>query len=151
MNFRNCVVATALIAASGISAYAHSGATGVVKERMEMMSNIASEMKFIGKMLKGSIAFDAEAAAIAAAAIADYAGQIPEVFPATSGGGLSEAAPAIWENWDEFVALSDETASRAATLAEAVESAADPMDVRPAFRTLGNACLSCHEDFREAG
>ncbi|MGD9501441.1 MAG: cytochrome c, partial [Methyloceanibacter sp.] len=51
-------------------AYAHEGATGVVKERMDLMDSQKDAMKVIGDMAKDKTPFDAEAAAKAANEIA---------------------------------------------------------------------------------
>jgi hypothetical protein len=46
-----------LIAFTGV-ALAHEGATGVVKERMDLMKGQAKQMKLIGDMAKGKKKFD---------------------------------------------------------------------------------------------
>ena len=52
-------------AASATLALAHEGATGVVKERMDMMKRQKKDMKLIGNMAKGKTKFDAAKAAAA--------------------------------------------------------------------------------------
>jgi cytochrome c556 len=151
MTFRYYFVPIFVFAFTGAVALAHTGATGLVKERMEMMKDIASEMKTISQMTKGQFAFDASKAAASAATIADHARQMPDMFPELPAGGPSEAAPEIWENWDEFVGLTEELVLRAESLARAAESANDAAELRPAFRDLGRTCMACHQDFREAG
>src|SRR3990170_8838232 len=92
-------------------ALAHEDATGVVKERMDLMETQKDAMKVIGEMAKGKTPFDAAAATKAAGDINATAKKIPELFPEGSGGGKSEALPAVWEKWDRFKANADDLAS----------------------------------------
>jgi cytochrome c556 len=151
MRLRTYAIASLLVAATGLAAFAHSGATGIVKERMELMKGIAAQMKTVARMIKGERAFDAEKAVSAARTIADHAERIPEKFPENSIKGMSEATPAIWENWDEFVAITDELKTKADALSAAAEAAPDAAAIRPEFKQLGGTCMSCHEDFRDSG
>jgi cytochrome c556 len=139
--------ATALLA-FGTLAFAHSGATGVVKERMEMMKEIGSGMKVIGEMIKGARPFDAAEAAASARAVANHAAMVPSLFPEGSTDSPSEASSAIWEDWDAFLELSDALAETGLQLATAAETASDASDIRAAFAATGRTCAACHEDFR---
>ena len=50
---------TALVASSvGLAALAHSGATGVMKERMDAMGEMGDEMKRLAPMMRGQTAYD---------------------------------------------------------------------------------------------
>jgi cytochrome c556 len=89
-------VALLLCLASATLALAHEGATGVVKERMDLMESQKDAMKLIGDMAKGKTPFDAAKAAEAARDISVTAKKIPELFPEGSGGDKSEALPAVW-------------------------------------------------------
>lgn len=133
--------------ASATLALAHEGATGVVKERMDLMDSQKDAMKLIGEMAKGKTPFDAAKAAKAANEIGSTAKKIPELFPEGSGGGKSEALPAVWEKWDRFSANADDLASAADALATALGNSANE-DWKPAFQKVSDACKSCHEDFR---
>jgi cytochrome c556 len=79
--------------ASATLALAHEGATGVVKERMDLMESQKEAMKVIGDMARGKKKFDAAAATKAANDISSTAKKIPELFPEGSGGGKSRRAP----------------------------------------------------------
>ena len=50
-----------LVVAGMTALEAHKGATGVVKERMDQMGEIAKSMKAMGAMFKGATPYDAEA------------------------------------------------------------------------------------------
>ena len=83
-------VALLLCLASATLALAHEGATGVVKERMDLMETQKDAMKLIGDMAKGNTPFDAAKAAEAARDISLTAKKIPELFPEGSGGEEQE-------------------------------------------------------------
>lgn len=137
-----CIVSATL-------AFAHEGATGVVKERMDLMDSQKDAMKVIGDMAKGKTPFDAAAATKAANDIHTTAKKIHDLFPEGSGGeeNKSDALPAVWEKWDRFTANADDLATAADALAKALGDSASE-DWKPAFQKVGEACKSCHEDFR---
>ncbi|WP_421880422.1 c-type cytochrome [Pacificispira sp.] len=113
------VVATGL---AGGTAFAHSGATGVVKERMDAMMSMGKSMKAVAAMMRGEVAYDADAVREAAALIKQHSGDaMTELFPEGSTGHPSEAKPEIWSKWDEFSDL----AGRLAVYADGLALAAD--------------------------
>ena len=100
---RRSVVALFLLLALATSyALAHEGATGVVKERMDLMKGQAKQMKLIGDMAKGKKKFDAAKAAAAAHDLGATTKKIPELFPEGSNKHPSEALDAVWKEWDRF-------------------------------------------------
>lgn len=150
--------------------FAHGGATGVVKTRMEAMEGIAKSMKLIGRMLKGDAAYDATAIASAASSIRDHAGtELTELFPKDSLAKPTEALPTIWQDWDEF----SEMARRLGVASVALVTAANnPRSERSSpvsvswtelrdersladqppelvFSYLARTCADCHESFRQ--
>ena len=72
---------------------------------------------------------------------------IPDLFPEGSIVGDSKALPAIWENWDAFVAIVD-TGKQAATDGIAAVEAGDAAAYAAALQTLGGTCGQCHQQFR---
>ena len=140
-------IAAAVAIVSGI-AFAHTGADGVVKDRMDMMGEIARSMKTIGKMIKGEIDYDAEAAKAAALEIYGHMSHMPEMFPEGSTEPPTEALPVIWQEWDEFVVISDKLKTDAKKLAELAASASNASELIPQFSEVGKSCASCHEKFR---
>jgi cytochrome c556 len=127
-------------------ALAHEGATGVVKERMDLMKDQQKQMKLIGDMVKGKARFDAAKAGAAAKELDTTTKKIPELFPKGSGGHPSEALSAVWEEWDRFTGNAHDAEKAADALAAAL--AASDQDWKAAFKTMTDACKSCHEDFR---
>ena len=136
------------LSAAVISAYAHSGASGVVMERMELMKSIQGHMKVVGEMLQGKRDFAAEAVKTAGKTIAGQADEIPHKFPEGSIEGPSEATQSIWEDWDTFIRLSEELKVKALAMADAAENATDVSAIRTHFAAIGKTCSACHQDFR---
>ena len=140
------LVAAATVLAVATLGLSHEGATGVVKERMDLMDGQKEDMKLIGDMAKGNTPFDAAKAAEAARHISSTSKQIPELFPEGSGGGESDALPSIWEDFDRFTKSAENLDRAAADLATALE--ADSPDWKGAFQKVADACKACHQDFR---
>lgn len=130
------------------AASAHSGATGIVKIRMDAMKSVADDMKILGQMVKGGRVFDASIAGQSAINISNHAKEIPNQFPENTTQMPSEASPAIWSKWDEFTALAKTMTDSADNLTQAVQTAQSAADIRPAFGALGKTCSDCHETFR---
>ena len=143
---------TAVLLAAGVGgvAFAHQGATGIVKERMETMSAMKDAMAVVGRMLKGETAFDAAEAGRAADVIAGHADDMKAQFPDTqeSRQKASEATPLVWQEPERFNRLADELAAAAATLSQ-VSAGGEKAAVASQFQTVGRACSACHEDFRQ--
>ena len=140
--FHQVFFATLLI--SGL-ALAHSGATGIVKERMDAMGEIAKSMKIIAKMVKGESSFDAEQSRLAAKTIETHSREVLNLFPEGSIHGPSEARPEIWTDWETFSQIAKEMETSASTIAE---NASSLNAIKPHFIALSKTCSSCHEKFR---
>lgn len=105
MIYRTMVAGLAGLAFAA-GAWAHSGAMGVVKERMDAMKAMGEAVKRIKPMMSGEAGYDADAVRAAARAIAGEAGAaMVGKFPEGSGGGVSEALPAVWSDAARFEAL----------------------------------------------
>jgi cytochrome c556 len=135
------------LAAFATLALAHEGATGVVKDRMDLMKGQQKDMKLIGDMSKGKTPFDAAKATAAARDLSATAKKIPDLFPQGSSGHPSDARPAIWSEWDRFTGNAKELETSAGALATSLDGAGDK-DWRGAFQKVTDVCKSCHEDFR---
>ncbi len=127
-------------------ALAHEEATGVVKERMDLMDTQKEAMKIIGDMAKGAVPFDAAKAAVAARDIEATAKEIPDLFPEGTDGHPSEAKPEIWTQWDKFTRESEALGVAATDLVAALEGGADGW--RDTFKGVVDACKACHKSFR---
>lgn len=103
------------------AAFAHGGATGIVKERMDAMGAMGDAVKTLSAMMRGETEYDEGVVQREAAKLKAHGGDaMTSLFPEGSDGAPSEAKPEIWSNWDEFEAL----AMRLETLAAGLEIAA---------------------------
>lgn len=113
MRTRVVILATAVTVA-GAAALAHSGATGVVKERMDGMAALGNVVKELTPMMRGQTPFDADQVRDGADLMIIHAGeQMTSLFPEGSDGMPSQALPAVWEDWEEFTALAEQLELRA--------------------------------------
>lgn len=129
-------------------AAAHQGATGVVKERMDLMDKIGKNMKGMKAMIQGKTAFESQTMAEYAESIRLASTHIKKVFPEGSLKGKSEALPDIWKNWDKFSSLSERLTSESKKLKELVYSSDRHLIIKQ-FAKVGKTCRSCHTDFRK--
>jgi cytochrome c556 len=139
--FGAVVAVTALTA----TAFAHDHATGVVKERMDMMEAMAGNMRAIGNRIKTKTNL-AEVKHLARA-ISEHAGHIPMLFPAGSKTAPTEATDAVWQRPEAFAALSKKLEVAAKQLAEA-----EPRDIEAMIsriRMVTEACSGCHDVYRK--
>ena len=116
-------ITAVVIAGSGLAALAHSGATGVMKERMDAMGEMGDAMKSLTPMMRGQTAYDPDVVRNAADTMVRHAGtQMTELFPEGSNGAPSEALDAIWEDWEEFAALAEALRTSAEGMKLAVDN-----------------------------
>jgi cytochrome c556 len=119
---RRAIAAVVLSLAAFTSlALAHEGATGVVKERMDLMKGQQKDMKLIGDMAKGKMPFDAAKVAAAARDLGSTSKKIPDLFPNGSNGHPSDALDAIWKDWDRFTANAKDLETSANALATSLD------------------------------
>lgn len=158
------VVLVGMALALSSAVFAHSGATGIVKERMDAMKAIGKAMKSLTVMMRGQAEYDADTVKQAAMVVQSHAGQdMTALFPAGSDHPPSEALPAIWQDWPRFELM----AGRLAVLAQGLERAADngiaaasdspsepdvetlaSLPANQVFTMLTQSCSSCHDAFR---
>ncbi|HKK29568.1 MAG TPA: cytochrome c [Alphaproteobacteria bacterium] len=140
---------------------AHTGATGVVKERMDAMKDMREAMKALNAMLKEG-SYDRAEAQKAAFTIRDHSGeQMTGLFPEGSLQHPSESLPTVWEEWPEFAAQAEELRVHADALGAAMGNAAmgnSKAEIPPAlqglspedlFRRTARTCKTCHDGFRQ--
>ncbi|WP_299297646.1 cytochrome c [uncultured Tateyamaria sp.] len=138
---------TAALTLTATVAVAHQGVSNpAVMARMNAMSAISANVKTLGTMAKGQVAFDRMAARAAAASIADHATRSIDLFEAPETDPKSEALPAIWDNYADFAAKSEDMVRVAQSLAGSIETLAD---VQAGMEPLGQTCAACHKLYRE--
>ncbi|MCW5750105.1 MAG: cytochrome c [Alphaproteobacteria bacterium] len=68
-------------------------------------------------------------------------------FPAGSDKGETKALPAVWSDWNGFLAASKNTQEAATKLAQ-VAAAGDLAGVGQQFGAVGGTCGACHDKYR---
>ncbi len=145
------VLGLLLFTAAFVHARAHDAATGIVKQRMDAMSEMGKAGKSIGAMLAGRRPLDPVAVREMATAIGERASQIPALFPDTEHsrrGNETEALSAIWDRPAEFEALAARLERESAALADAA-ARGDERLLAERFSSVRETCRVCHDDFRE--
>lgn len=90
---------------------AHTGATGIVLERMHAMSAMEDGLKSIGAAMRGQTPYDQDAARATGQIIQTHATAMVPMFERGTDGGVSDALPNIWTEPDRFTALAAELAT----------------------------------------
>ncbi|MCJ8337264.1 MAG: cytochrome c [Pseudomonadales bacterium] len=103
-------------------AQAHNGATGIIKERMDLMDKLKVAMKSLATIYRGDQAYDAQQVREAATIIEQHsAATMARLFPEGSLQQPSTAKANIWQQWDDFSHL----AERQKLISQGLFSAAD--------------------------
>jgi cytochrome c556 len=147
---------------AGTAAYAHSTATGIVKERMDSMEIIGEATKSIVAMMQGKQDYDPAAVSAAAASIKQHSGEgLLKKFPEGSLDPPSEALPAIWDDWVTFKTLVEDLRREAALLETVAPNGPEGFGAALAYKDdrtqpagpvatrLLKTCKSCHDNFRK--
>ena len=127
-----------------VSAFAHEGATGIVKERMDSFK--ASQMA-LKQILVASKSKDFESILPLANQIKNWAKIMPTKFPSGSGGPPSEADPAIWMDFEGFKSAAKKN-FEAARFLEVTALNGDAQATAKAIKQLAGTCKSCHQSYR---
>lgn len=120
-------------------------AAGEVEKREGMMKQIGGAMGALSAIAKGTKPFDAAAVQAAVTTISTNAKAFPDQFP-TGSEADSAAAPAIWENFDDFKAKSAKLGSDADAVLASMPT--DQAGVATAMQSLGADCGACHQTYR---
>ncbi|WP_440409720.1 c-type cytochrome [Neorhizobium petrolearium] len=115
--------------------------------RQSQMKAVGGALGTLGGIAKGEKPYDAQAVTAALTTISTTMKAFPNQFPAgTETGAETEAAPAIWQNTNDFQAKAQKLSADAESLLAAVP--ADQAGVGSAMKTLGGACGDCHQTYR---
>jgi cytochrome c556 len=132
------------ITAAGLPSAAHDHASGVVKERMDMMEVMAKHLKAIRERIDGRR--DLAAIKADAEAIASHAPHIVHQFPPGSTQRPTEARGTIWQNWKDFERKAGNLEVESKKL-----SGVSPDDfaaLSAQVHAVSQACGACHEKYR---
>ncbi len=124
------------LAASTLAAVAvaHTGASGVVLQRMNGMTAMKDTVAELAPMMQGAVPYDALIVSEGASVIASHAGEtMLALFPEGSLEGVTYAKPEIWSAWREFAATAEELRTYADALSEAA-----PNGLEPSAPLIGN-------------
>ena len=116
--------------------------SGYVK-RSKLMQNIRLEFSVLARMSREKIEFDESLATSARLNLLRFAASTPAIFEDDDLPINSEALPAIWENWDDFVSKSEDLEFAL----EGVDTST-LIDLRASLGNVGAACGSCHQKYR---
>jgi cytochrome c556 len=148
-----------LLAAIAVLAIGAFGATSAlsqdkeaqVKTRQDTMKRMSADMKVIKTYGEGA---GEEAKAVAAATdIVETLKKLPDLFPKGTGmaefPGKSGAKPAIWTEWDKFLAEQKNVVGQAELLLAAVKRGDKAVAASGPTSLWDNGCQGCHKPFRE--
>ena len=124
--------------------FAHEGATGVVKERMDKFKMSKNMMKQINVSLREN---DFENIEKSAQQLLSWSKEMSKYFPEGSDASPSEASKNIWldpNGFSKAIKNFEEASLELVNQAQAGNSE----DSIQAFRNLANTCKGCHQKFR---
>ena len=125
-------------------AIAHSGATGIVKERMDYFKTSKGNLKKI----RTHISNGNYASIIPLAdSIANWSAKMLDYFPVGSDKKPSEASPKIWLDFEGFTEAAQLNWKATISLAKAARIG-DRDSVVTAFKETAESCKSCHQTYR---
>ncbi|MDT7524548.1 cytochrome c [Pseudidiomarina sp. GXY010] len=145
------IVVFGAVAFSPVQAqHAFNDADKAVEYRQKALSLMQNNFAYLGDMVKGDMEFDGE---IFKARAADFSAlsAMPWIGFSQTGampGNNSDALPAIWDNWDDFMQRAESFQQDAAALAAAAESG-DQGDIRKAFMAAAKNCKACHDQYKD--
>ncbi len=131
---------------------AHSGATGIVKQRMDAMVELGDHAKLLASMFKGKTAFEVQSVRDAADSFVSHGRQMAEWFPDTENsryGHKSQSKQVVWEQWDDFVEEVNDFIAASETLQAKAQTTDDEAELRKAFFATAKGCKSCHKVYRK--
>jgi cytochrome c556 len=122
----------------------HEHATGVVRERMELMTDMGQRLLAISKLLRANKGLDR--IPTDARAMNELVEKITAEFPPGSTQFPTAAKPVVWQQWDDFVTKTKKLQTELEKLSTV--SPADADALRGQFRAVALACDGCHDTYR---
>jgi cytochrome c556 len=142
---------TFMLAAGATLAPAAAHDTGgdqVIHYRQSVYRLILWNWTPLSDMIRGEQGFDAAEFARRAERVAWLARQLDEAYQGgPHEGAMTEALPAIWENWADFSAKLDALERESATLASVARSGDEPA-MRKQFEVTRSTCKACHDEYK---
>ena len=145
MNKLNLIsILAAAIVSVAVAHEGHEHATGVVRERMELMTSMGQRMLASSKRLRANK--DLESITNDARAIHELASKITAQFPPGSTQFPTAAKPVVWQDWTDFTEKAKNLETESEKLTNT--STRDGDALRAQFRAVAFACDGCHEKYR---
>lgn len=133
----------AIVIAMSSQAFAQAD---VIEKRQKAMKSQSAAVKEIKAAVESKTHATIEAKAKDLMGTAE---QIPSLFPKGSTSGKTKAKAEIWEKNEAFVKEAKALGKAASELAAAAK-AKDDAEVGVKLKAVGDACSSCHKQFRAA-
>jgi len=127
------------------TATAHSGASGIVKERMDGFKAAKQSMKVLKSAVRSQ---DFSTMSSEAQSLQTWFSDLERYFPKGTNAKPSEALDIIWQEFDRFSGIAQQSRDASAALLQAAQQQ-DSSAAMDAFSDLGASCKSCHDDYRE--
>lgn len=137
------ILAATLVAAGAAYAEGSAATNADVIARQELMKSFGGAAKVLGGMASGEMAHDAAAAEAAKKALVDGAAMIEAKFTTNAEDPGSKSQPAVWTNWDDFLAKGKALGDAAAAL-----DVASAESIGAGMAGVGGSCKGCHTDYR---
>ncbi len=145
MNIKKTLIAASIGLA--LAATAYGAAHSPISARQAAMKAVGGQMRTLGGMAQGKVAYDDFAVISALEIMRDAAASARPLFPAgTEMGEETRAKPEIWADGSDF---DTRMGQLLASLDAAI--AAEPADLasyRPLFGAIAGSCKGCHEKYR---
>jgi cytochrome c556 len=116
----------------------------VIEKRQKLMKGNGADAKAIKGALESK---DYATIETKAKDIGNNMDKVNDLFPKGSTSDKSRALPAIWEKWDDFSKHPGQVKKAANAVADAAK-AKDDAALPAKVKALGDACGSCHKNFR---
>ena len=136
-----------ILGATVISAAEEIDSEAVIKYRQGVMKAQGGLMAAMAQIVRGKVQYDARLPAYAQA-LQGIIGDIPDMFPADSDFGETDAKAEIWEDSEEFRKASEKAENAATSFQKAVDTG-DKKAIGRQFKELAEACKGCHKKFRK--
>ena len=142
---KNCFLLTVIAGLLlSVSAFAHKGATGIIKERMD---NFKASQMALKQIFSASKRNNFKEIVPLANQIKNWAEIMPTKFPTGSDGPPSEAAPAIWTDFEGFKLAAKENFEVASFL-EVTSINGDANATAKAIKQSAGTCKLCYKRYR---
>lgn len=146
MRSKTSLLALALLLLLPGTASAQADRTPLSEYRAGLMNSLSAHNSGLRAVLSGEVS-QPDHVLHHARGIAAVAEMLVAVWPTGTGGEGTRAAPAIWENGEDFNQKVEVLRAAAARLRQSAE-AGDAEGVGAAAREIGQTCRSCHSDYR---